>query len=418
MIADFFAATTATNLRRWRDSGLPRQWLEDRQGRWDHAAWEQLLADLRQSEFWPLDAAAVGRTLEEMRHEHDNLQRWLASGQPRRWVEMHDGRWGHDEWCSLLEYLRYSAFWPVAPAAVGQLIERLAQERANLRRWQETGAARHWVEERQGSWDHHDWLALVELLRPSGFWPLELAEVARTLEELKRGYENVRRWQDSGAARLWAERFAGRGDHAARLTLLDALQKSEFWPMEPLALEKALQEIEAEARNLRRWEESGTARQWLDAQQGQWSQADWQTLLEDLRASAFWPLAPAALGRRLGQLKLEWWNLERWRVSGLARRWIEAHQGDWSAADWQALLVDLEKCGFWPLDTMALGRMLAEMRADWWQLRPWLQPGQPLRASEDNRGRDDLRGLLEALRREDFWPADTGRPETEKRQAA
>jgi hypothetical protein len=59
----------AENLRRWRESGQPRAWVEARQGQWDHDAWLALLDDLKGSSFWPLDPNAVGLVLEEARHE-------------------------------------------------------------------------------------------------------------------------------------------------------------------------------------------------------------------------------------------------------------------------------------------------------------------------------------------------------------
>jgi hypothetical protein len=62
----------ADNLRRWRESGQPRAWVEARQGRWDHDAWLALLDDLQRSSFWPMNPDAVGLMLEETRQE------WLS----------------------------------------------------------------------------------------------------------------------------------------------------------------------------------------------------------------------------------------------------------------------------------------------------------------------------------------------------
>jgi hypothetical protein len=61
----------AENLKRWRESGRARAWVEARGGRWDHAAWLALLDELRGSSFWPMDPDAVGLVLEE---EH---RQWL-----------------------------------------------------------------------------------------------------------------------------------------------------------------------------------------------------------------------------------------------------------------------------------------------------------------------------------------------------
>jgi hypothetical protein len=60
-------------------------------------------------------------------------------------------------------------------------------ELENLRRWRESGQARAWVEAHQGSWNHADWLALLEELKRSPFWPMNADAVGLLLEENKRG---------------------------------------------------------------------------------------------------------------------------------------------------------------------------------------------------------------------------------------
>lgn len=59
-------------------------------------------------------------------------------------------------------------------------------EADNLRRWRESGQARAWVEARQGYWNHDDWLALLEGLKRSPFWPMNADAVGLLLEESKR----------------------------------------------------------------------------------------------------------------------------------------------------------------------------------------------------------------------------------------
>jgi hypothetical protein len=66
-------------------------------------------------------------------------------------------------------------------------------EEENLRRWRESGEARAWVEARQGRWDHNDWLALLESLRRSRFWPLRPESVGLVLEELKQDWARRRK---------------------------------------------------------------------------------------------------------------------------------------------------------------------------------------------------------------------------------
>lgn len=418
-MSGYLAARTAENLARWHASGESRRWVENCAGCWDHAAWEKLIGCLEGSEFWPLDSAALGRLLEEIRQERQNLQRWIESGQPRRWVAAQAGRWQHGDWLALLGQLRYSEFWPLDPAALGATLERLALEWRNLRRWQDSGDPHRWVEQHQASWDHHDWLALLDTLRRSGFWPLDPAAVGELLEQYKLGHVNVQRWRDSGQARDYVQAHPRPLTHAERLSLFDTLSRSEYWPVDAAALERVLGELQGEAQNLRRWEESGEALAWVEEKGGQWSAGQWQELVADLRQSTYWPLDIQALAERLQQVRQEWWNLDRWKVSGLARCWVEAHQGDWTADDWHALLDDLRAYHFWPVDASALAQVLNEVRADWWRLRPWLQSGQQLRHPESGHGRAELRQLLDALHRADFWPAER-RPvrEVESRQAA
>lgn len=62
----------------------------------------------------------------------------------------------------------------------------------------------------------------------------------------------------------------------------------------------------SEAENLRRWRESGQARAWVESRQGQWGHAEWLALLEDLKRSPFWPMQPAAVGLVLEDEKRQW----------------------------------------------------------------------------------------------------------------
>jgi hypothetical protein len=62
-------ADEAENLRRWRDSGQARAWVEARGGHWDHDDWLTLLEDLKRSPYWPMQADAVGLVLEEAKRE-------------------------------------------------------------------------------------------------------------------------------------------------------------------------------------------------------------------------------------------------------------------------------------------------------------------------------------------------------------
>jgi hypothetical protein len=60
--------------------------------------------------------------------EAENVRRWRESGQARSWVESHQGRWDHQEWLALLDELRRSPFWPMHPDAVGTVLEEVRRE--------------------------------------------------------------------------------------------------------------------------------------------------------------------------------------------------------------------------------------------------------------------------------------------------
>ena len=60
--------------------------------------------------------------------EADNLRRWKESGQPRAWVEAHKGTWGHQEWLALLAALERSSYWPMHADAIGLTLEETKRE--------------------------------------------------------------------------------------------------------------------------------------------------------------------------------------------------------------------------------------------------------------------------------------------------
>jgi hypothetical protein len=55
--------------------------------------------------------------------EAENLRRWRESGQPKSWVEAHHGEWNHQDWLALLETLKRTSFWPLKPEDVGAVLE-------------------------------------------------------------------------------------------------------------------------------------------------------------------------------------------------------------------------------------------------------------------------------------------------------
>jgi hypothetical protein len=181
-------ARLADNLRRWTASGQARVWVESRSGGWGEADWLVLLGNLRHTAFWPMDVRQVRAELERLareKRERENLRRWAASGRARQWVERHRGRWGQADWLALLEELRASEFWPVRPAALREALDELRAEWGNVCRWAESGHPRRWIEAHRGRWGHGDWLALLAELRQSAFWPMDPDAVGEVLRAMQ-----------------------------------------------------------------------------------------------------------------------------------------------------------------------------------------------------------------------------------------
>ncbi|MCC6421509.1 MAG: hypothetical protein IT429_25095 [Gemmataceae bacterium] len=397
----------ADNLRRWQQSGQPYAWVDAHGGQWGHGDWLTLLANLRHSPFWPLDPAAVQNLLDRLARERANLHRLIRSEMVARWVEARQGEWGHADWLALLDVLHTAGYWPIKPEAVRSLLEGLTRQWHNLRAWEQSGAPRRWVEAHGGEWTHGDWLELVVALQQSEFWPLDLHVVGALLERCKGSYRNLRLWVASGWPRRWVEAHRGRWGHDDWNALLEAVRWSPYWPLDAEAAGEALDEVRRMWLNLRRWERSGEPRQWVNARRGRWGHGDWLDLLDGLRRSEFWPLELEAVGEVLADLQQEWRNLGRWHESGEVWWWIETHQGRWDRDQWLALWADLQVSAFGPLDAAATEEVLRQVTAEWWNLRYWRDSGQPRRWVEARQGRwdhDEWLALLDSLRRSPYWP--------------
>ncbi len=122
------ARLRCASLRRWQESGELCRWVGAHQGQWHHHDWMLLLEGLRQSSFWPLNQAALGQLLESTAVQWRNLRRWQESGAPERWVKGHQGHWSHADWLALLGTFQWSGSWPVDAAAVGQVLEQIRAE--------------------------------------------------------------------------------------------------------------------------------------------------------------------------------------------------------------------------------------------------------------------------------------------------
>ncbi|MGD1277141.1 MAG: ankyrin repeat domain-containing protein [Tepidisphaeraceae bacterium] len=64
----------ARNLARWERSAYPRKWVDDHRGQWTHSDWLQLLQELKQTDFWPMEPDAIGRVLEEHKKAPPSMQ--------------------------------------------------------------------------------------------------------------------------------------------------------------------------------------------------------------------------------------------------------------------------------------------------------------------------------------------------------
>jgi hypothetical protein len=206
----------AENLIRWQLSEWPQKWVAEREGHWNHEDWMELLGAIAESEFWPMSPEGVGRLIEEearrLNLKSDNLKRWKTSGLPEQWVKDLNGEWDHEDWTDLLGELAESEFWPMTPESVGQVLEEIkgsiefspapafeegaqtgtgvedvaALQAENLRRWLDSGQARAWVDGHKRDWNHDDWTGLLGSLAESEFWPMEPEEIGRALEEMRR----------------------------------------------------------------------------------------------------------------------------------------------------------------------------------------------------------------------------------------
>jgi hypothetical protein len=60
--------------------------------------------------------------------EADNLNRWIGSGEPGRWVAARRGEWNHRDWLALLGVLQRSPFWPMHESDIGRALEQARED--------------------------------------------------------------------------------------------------------------------------------------------------------------------------------------------------------------------------------------------------------------------------------------------------
>jgi hypothetical protein len=64
----------------------------------------------------------------------------------------------------------------------------------NFSRWVESGDPYRWIWNRMGAWSEQDYATLLADLRAGPYWPLDEAEVRRTLETATATYRDLERW--------------------------------------------------------------------------------------------------------------------------------------------------------------------------------------------------------------------------------
>jgi hypothetical protein len=284
-----------------------RTWVEAHNGSWDHVQWLLLLGELRRGGWVDLDPDSVGRVLERKKREYRNLRLWRDSGEAWRWIAARKGEWVRHEWLTLLAGLQC---WlgPIDPAALDEALQKLRRIYVDWQRWLNTGAAARWVERRQGEWGHDDWLRLLGEVRSAGFGSLPADLIGLTLEECKRAYWNLRRWEESGEPYRWVEAHRGRWTADDLRRLGASLERSAFAPLDGPSIEAALLRARQRYEALREWLYSGEALAWVFTRRGEWTHDDWLDLLAHFDGE----VERDALREALESLREQYAGLHRW----------------------------------------------------------------------------------------------------------
>ncbi len=61
----------------------------------------------------------------------------------------------------------------------------------NLNRLLETGILQAFVKEKNGAWNHHEWLELCDKIKEKGFTPIAFDQVGLMLEDIKSRYDEL-----------------------------------------------------------------------------------------------------------------------------------------------------------------------------------------------------------------------------------
>jgi len=178
------------------------------------------------------------------------------------------------------------------------------QEGSESARLINSGMLVTFVTQKDGVWNHQDWLNLLTSIRNAGYHTLPEKEVGRILEEAKAKFWRTK-WEEATSLGAGAvEPLAAALKHhdaTVRRTAAEALAKIQD--------DRAIEALAS--YNLTRWKQSGQPRQWVQGHKGSWNHGDWLSLLETLKGSEFWPMMPNAVGAVLEEFKREWHTRER-----------------------------------------------------------------------------------------------------------
>jgi hypothetical protein len=107
-------------------------------------AWVSLRCSSCGTEFQATDGTAPppsppvpkSEATSKSRQRAKNLQLWIDSGGPIRWIEYHKGIWSETEYYKLIDVLRASRFWPLDLTDVHRILtEMIAQYKTRVTLW-------------------------------------------------------------------------------------------------------------------------------------------------------------------------------------------------------------------------------------------------------------------------------------------
>ncbi len=141
----------------------------------------------------------------------------------------------------------------------------------------------------------------------------------------------------------------------------------------PLGTEEEDPELELlKQQNLQRWKSSGHPSQWVNHHQGQWTHQDWLGLLESLKRSQFWPMDEMAVDQELKLAQQEFFRKqqeEQRRAKGefLLREILDRTHGKPSEQDKEAVK---QLCKEFGISLESYQRIRDQVKEHWRQRNP------------------------------------------------